>query len=432
MCSQVVDPRTEFAKLFDSAEGMFPIQQFSDGHLVDTAMMELGMISENIPWSLVIDRAETVTQLYRADRTKALKRVQLILKCIESNAKGKQAKQEAKALSAVRFLPVLKKPVDYPLPWFGEGHQLLSGKELMIKGATTHRHSFQTSETNVNIAGSQVAFVNESSTDEGGSNYIHQKTREILQLRISPSCQEVISHLKLLITEFKSRQPSPQLVKWADRICRQAYEFFDGQIQQQKNTDQDTDQASQPLDLQELRCLPCVWTGKKFVEIQAVAGGWKLEGPYLYPVPSSLDLRKNLVASLRIKDNFSQEDIIGVLRHMKEDFSSNPVSEACQTLLNELVPKLYNINPDECSKPIMLPDTSYVMHKSTDLAFNDAPWCKPEENYNFVHEIIPRELALKLKVKPVRSKKLEKYVSQAAVHFRGVPFGQHEELTRRI
>ena len=432
MCSQVVDPRTEFAKLFDSAEGMFPIQQFSDGHLVDTAMMELGMISENIPWSLVIDRAETVTQLYHADRTKALKRVQLILKCIESNAKGKQAKQEAKALSAVRFLPVLKKPVDYPLPWFGEGHQLLSGKELMIKGATTHRHSFQTSETNVNIAGSQVAFVNESSTDEGGSNYIHQKTREILQLRISPSCQEVISHLKLLITEFKSRQPSPQLVKWADRICRQAYEFFDGQIQQQKNTDQDTDQALQPLDLQELRCLPCVWTGKKFVEIQAVAGGWKLEGPYLYPVPSSLDLRKNLVASLRIKDNFSQEDIIGVLRHMKEDFSSNPVSEACQTLLNELVPKLYNINPDECSKPIMLPDTSYVMHKSTDLAFNDAPWCKPEENYNFVHEIIPRELALKLKVKPVRSKKLEKYVSQAAVHFRGVPFGQHEELTRRI
>ena len=416
ICSQVVDPHTEFAKLFDSAEGMFPIQQFSDGHLVDTAMMELGIISENIPWSLVIDRAETVTQLYHADRTKALKRVQLILKCIESNAKGKQAKQEAKALSAVRFLPVLKKPVDYPLPWFGEGHQLLSGKELMIKGATTYRLSLQTSETNVNIAGSQVAFVNESRTDEGGSNYINQKTREILQLRISPSCQEVISHLKLLITEFKSRQPSPQLVKWADRICRQAYEFLDGQ----------------PLDLQELQGLPCVWTGKKFIEIQAVARRWKLEGPYLYPVPSSLDLRKNLAASLGIKDGFTPKDTVGVLLHMKDDFNDNPVSEACQTLLNELVPKLYNINPDECSKSVMLPDTSYVMHKSTDLAFNDAPWCKPEENYNFVHEIIPRELALKLKVKPVRSKKLEKYVSPAELHFRGVPFGQHEELTRRI
>ena len=428
MCSQVVDPRTEFAKLFDSAEGMFPIQQFSDGHLVHTAMMELGIISENIPWSLVIDRAETVAQLYHADRTKALKRVQLILKCIESNAKGKQAKQEANALSAVQFLPVLKKPVDYPLIWFGEVHQLLSGKELMIKGVTTQRHFLEASETNIIIAGSQVAFVNDKSIEEDGCNYINQKTREILQLRISPSIQEVINHLKLLITEFNSEQPNSQLFQWADRICRQAYEFLDGQIQQQKYADQ----ASQPLDLQELQSLPCVWTGKKFIEIQAVARGWKLEGPYLYPVPSSLGFRKNLASSLGIKDSFTPEDIVRVLSQMKDDFNDNPVSEACQTLLNELVPKLYDINPDECSKSIMLPDTSYVMHKSTDLAFNDAPWCKPEEHYKFVHETIPRKLALKLKVKPVRSKKLEKYVSPAELHFRGVPFGQHEELTRRI
>jgi len=101
---------------------------------------------------------------------------------------------------------------------------------------------------------------------------------------------------------------------------------------------------------------------------------------------------------------------------MKEDFNNNPVSEACQKLLHELVSPLYSINPDECSKPIMLPDTSFVMHESTDLAFNDAPWCKPEELYKFVHEIIPRELALKFKVKPVPSKKLEKYVSQAELH----------------
>jgi len=424
-CSQVIDPHTEFANLFDSAEGMFPIQQFSDRHLVNTAMMKLGIISENIPWSLVVDRAETISHLYHTDRTKALKRMRLILQCIESNAESKQDKREAKALSAVRFLPVLKKPVDYPLPWFGEGHQLLCGKELMIKGATTYRHSFETTKTNINIAGSQIAFVNEGSIEEGGCSYIHQNTREILQLRNSPSCQEVMNHLKLLISNVRSKQPSPQLFKWAERICQQAYEFLDGQIKS-------TGQASQPVCLQELKGLPCVWTGKKFIEIQAVARGWKLEGPYLYPIPPSLAFRKDLAASLGIKDNFTQEDIVGVLSQMKEDFNSDPVSEACQQLLRELVSPLLSINPDECSNPIMLPDTSFVMHKSTDLAFNDAPWCKPEEHYKFVHDIIPRRLALKLKVKPVRSKKLEKYVSQAELHFRGVPFGQHEELTRRI
>jgi len=69
ICSQVIDPHTEFANLFDSAEGMSPIQQFSDRHLVNTAMMKLGIISENIPWSLVVDRAETISHLYHTDRT---------------------------------------------------------------------------------------------------------------------------------------------------------------------------------------------------------------------------------------------------------------------------------------------------------------------------------------------------------------------------
>ena len=429
MCDQVIDPQAEFANLFDSSDGMFPIQQFSECHLVVTAMLELGLISEIIPWSMVIERAETIAHLYPTNRTKALKRVKLILQCIDSNAKGKQAKQEARALSAVQFLPVMKKPEDFPLPWFGEGHQLLSGEQLMIKGTTTYRYSFKTADNNINIAGSQVAIVNETSFEEGGCGYINQKTREILQVRNSPSCQEVVNHLKLLISVFNSRQTNSELVDWTDRICRQAYEFLDGQIQQETPEGQ----APQlPLGLHELRGLPCVWTGTKFIAIQDVAKGWKLDGPYLYPVPFSLAFRKHLTASLGIKGNFTPEDIVRVLFQMKEDFNDNPVSDACQKLLCELVSQLYNIKPSECSQPIWLPDTSFVMHISSHLAFNDAPWCKPEEHYKFVNNIIPRDLALQLKVKAVRSKRLEKYVSQAKLHFRGVPFGQHEKLTQRI
>ena len=423
-CDQIIDPQAEFANLFDSSEGMFPIQQFSERHLVVTAMLKLGMISETIPWSMVIERAETIAQLYHTNRTKAFKRVKLILQCIESNAKGEQPNQEARALSAVPFLPVMKKPVDFPLPWFGEGHQLLSGEQLMI-GATLH----QAAETNINIAGSQVAIVNGASLEEGGCGYINKKTQETLQLRDTPSCQEVVSHLKLLIAVFSSQQPNSEVVDWTDRICQQAYEFLDGQIQQETSTGQ----APQLLlGLQELQGLPCVWTGKKFIAIQDVAKEWKLDGPYLYPVPSSLAFRKSLAASLGIKNKFAAEDIVRVLSQMKEDFNGHPVSDACQKLLCELVSQLYEIKPSESSQPIWLPDTSFVMHISSDLAFNDAPWCKPEEHYKFVNNIIPRGLALQLKVKPVRSKKLEKYVSQAKLHFRGVPFGQHEELTQRI
>ena len=418
-CDQVIVPKAEFSNLFDSSEGMFPIQQFSEHHLVVTAMLELGMISETIPWSMVIERAETIAQLYPTNRTKALKRVNLILQCIECNAKSKQSNQEAKALSTVKFLPVLEKPVDFPLPWFGQGHQLLSGEQLVM-GATM----YQTADNNTNIAGSQVAIVNGATLDEGGCGYISKKTQEILQLRNSPSCQEVVNHLKLLISVFNSQQPNPELVDWTDRICRQAYEFLDEQIETQAG------QAPQlPPGLQELQDLPCVWTGTKFIAIQDVAKEWKLDGPYLYPVPSSLACRKHLAASLGIKDNFTPEDIVRVLFQIKEDFNDHPVSNACQKLLLELMQHLYSVKPDESSKPIMLPDTLYVMYISSDLAFNDAPWCKPEEHYKFVNDIIPRKLALQLKVKPVRGKMLEKYDHHSV---RGAPFGQIEELTQRI
>ena len=423
-CDQVIDPNAEFANLFDSTEGMFPIQQFSERHLVVTAMLELGMISETIPWSMVIERAETVAQLYPTNRTKALTRVKLILQCIESNAKGKQAKQEARALSTIQFLPVVKKPVDFPLPWFGEGHQLLSGEQLMM-GATLH----QAAETNINIAGSQVAIINGASLEEGGCGYINKKTQEILQLQDTPSFQEVVNHLKLLISEFNSQQPNSELVDWTNCICQQVYEYFDEQIQQETPAGQAP--QSVQLGLEELKSVPCVWNGKEFITIQDVAKEWKLDGPYLYPVPSSLACRKSLAASLGIKDRFTPEDIVRVLLQIKEYFNDNPVSDACQQLLLELVHELYGVEPDECSKPIMLPDTLYVMHRSSDLAFNDAPWCNPEEDYKFVNDIIPRKLALQLKVKPVRGKILEKY-AQGQHQSRGVPFGQNEELTQRI
>ena len=209
MCSEIINPRAEFSNLFDSAEGMFPIPKFGDRHLVVVAMVKLGMISKDMPWNLIIDRAESIEQLYHSDRLKALDRVRVILQCIESKANYKQANQDTKLLSAVRFLPVLKRPVDYPLSWHGEGHQLLSGKELM-KITTTYHYSEGTVGSNINIAGSQVAFVNEMSLQEGGCGYINEYTQEILQMKSSPSCQEVVDQLKLLITELNSQGSNPE------------------------------------------------------------------------------------------------------------------------------------------------------------------------------------------------------------------------------
>ena len=84
----------------------------------------------------------------------------------------------------------------------------------------------------------------------------------------------------------------------------------------------------------------------------------------------------------------------------------------------------------EDTRNVVLPDTFFVMHQASELSFNDAQWCKPDEDHKFVHDMVTRKLALKLGVTPVRSRMLEKYVSQSS--FKGAEFGQREELTRRI
>ena len=437
---EVIDPQAEFANLFDVNDHLFPIGIFTekDVSIVRTALKELGMISDSIPWDLLISRAKSIQSLYGTDRTKALKRIHLVLQCIETNVKetAKKKKFVPKELVEIPFFPVLAKPNNYPLPWFGEGDQLLSGNAVMFTGEKAPFSG--RSNENIKIAGSQVAILNEAKPQNGGCGYIPRRIEKALQIRQTPKLSEVVRHLKLVISTFPmyKGEDKAELVNWTDSACRQSYNFLEKQIlqNQPQSSSYPTPQAisHQTIDLQGLQQLPCVWTGTDFIEPQVVAVKSTLKGPYLFALPPSLINRKNLAKALGIKDKFSPEDIVGALRRMKNDFGFEPVDERCQKFLQHLIPELKAIEPSKELGDIMLPDTEYVMHKASDLAYNDTPWCTPEEDYTFVNGIIPRELANKLNVKPVRSKRLERYASLATTHFQGVPFGQREDLTQRI
>ena len=443
---EVIDPETDFARLYDEKEHMFPIPEFFRRHLVATALDELGMIGDFIPWALLIERAKSVHPLYKTHKNEALERIKLILQCIATNMKEKHKQPGiAGELAGIPFLPVLPKPKHYPLPWFGEDHQFLSGKDLIVRG--THSHGHRQSDVNVYIAGSQVAIVNEEKPENGGCGYVPYTSQQALQIRQSPKLSEVVRHLKQAISTFTGTmykgEDKAELVKWTDSACRQSYDFLESQINflesqisqhQPPSSSSPTPQAisHQTIDLQGLQQLRCVWTGTDFIEPQLVAVKSTLKGPYLFALPHSLTYKTNLAKALGIKDKFSPEDIVGALRRMKNDFGNEPVDKRCQEFLKYLLLVLQAIEPSKELGDIMLPDTEYVMHKASALAYNDTPWCPPEEEYIFVNDIIPRELARKLNVKTVRSKRLDRYASSATTHFQGVPFGQGEKLTQRI
>ena len=404
-CNQLIDPSSPFSELYDTEENRFPIQELIERHLAHTALIKLGIVHTILPYTYVVEKAKIIKILYHQDKCKALARIRLLLKTIECHMSDDSENAETK-LDSIPFLPVLSKPSDYPLAWAGEDYQLMAGKDLMI-------HTIYGSENNGTIAGSQVVFVN-----EGGCEGLSTQVRNILQVRMLPTCHEVILQWRQLIHTFESQATTET---WTSRACQQIYKFLD-----------DREGYHEIEDFQELIKSPCIWTGKRFLAINQVARSWKLDGPYLHEVPLLLSSCPNLCEVLSIKDEFSKDDVETAVKKMKEDFDDQPVDEKSQEILKELVSYFLKIKPEEFSDfKILLPDENYVLMWSSDLAYNDAPWAPREETHRYVNDIIPRMTAIQLHVKPVRAKLLEKYTNPNS-KFGGVKFGQREELTRRI
>ena len=413
-CSELIDPNAPFAKLYNERDNRFPIQVLTDRHLACSSLIDLGMKSEKLPYECVVERAQTIYDLYRMVKDKAKSRIKLILRTIDSHMED-NGQNSGNTLDSIPFLPVLSKPRDYPLSWAGDGQDLMKGKNLMIH-TISRKH---TSENNGIIAGTQVAFVCEES--EEGCGELNTKLQKILKIRNSPSCNEVVQQIKQLVNFFNPDTATDDLRRWMDHACRQAYKFLE-----EKESDEDIE------IIKELTAIPCVWSGKVFLQLQQIAKSWKLDGPYLHSVPSTLALRKKLCNILGIREDFSLDDVNNGLSQMRNDFGDKPVCERSQHVLKELVSFFSEIKPKDFSDfKILLPDEKYVLMWSTDLAYNDAPWAPKDNTYRYVNDIIPRRTAMQLHVKPIRAKLLEKYVNEMS-NFRGVEFGQREELTRRI
>ena len=429
-CCKVIDPRAKLAQLFDEHESYFPIKDLSERHLAMDALLNMGMISTSIPWGVLIERAQTVPQLYQEDKEKALRRVSLIITADTSTER--EAFAEEVTLDSVPFLPVIQSPPGvYPLSWRGKNTPLLCGNELV-------RDRFGGTQNSL-LAGTRVAFVCESQPNEGGCGRIPEKMMRALNIRKEPTIDDAIHHLEELIEYVNFLQEmSDELIGWTTASCEHIYMFLNNKLQSSQSkisvyqwTYQQETQHIEEVDVSPLVGFPCIWTGKQFVKAEVVKKNWSMCGPYIHSLPSSLSNLTLLTKALGIKDELTFEDIQQALGKMKADFGDRPVNKQCQELLTNLVSPLLKLVDESTPVGIALPGEDFVMYPSTELAYNDAPWAPKDDQYLYVNNMIPRELARNLGVNPVRGKMLEHFVNPDA-EFGGVPFGQHEKLTQRI
>ena len=419
-CTNVVDPKSQFSKLFDDDDQVFPLKEFCEKALVMEAIKFLGMLQNLFPPEVLKERANTISTLFANDQLRACVRVKNILECLTYQLKESSSIEGCSELAKIPFLPVLPKPHDYPLVWFGDQKKLCSGNEAFIKG----KYFEQTDHTNANIAGSQVIIVYQDLPEKRGCGLLTYQTREILSIGTSPPLVAVISHFKLLIEVFLSQESTSDLIKWADLISRQVYAFLDNYLKT-------TNLTSKESDILTFGQEPCIWTGETFIAATCVAVKWSQSGPYLFSLPQSIATRKNLQKYLQIKVTFTADDYSLALKQLKGNYESNPLPDNCQKIVQEIISQLNTIEISDDQYPFMLPDTTYVMHEASDLCFDNTPWLPADGNHMYVHKIVPLDLAKKLGVQMMLNKCLSRYEVQGSM-FKELPFGQREDLTRRI
>ena len=414
--SKLIHPETDFAKLFDVNENVFPLSKFCDKILVDRAMKELGMLYDSIPLERIEERATTIEELYKNDAIKALERAKLIIDSLQKEDKREQfSVKGCLRMSKIPFLPVMEKPEDYPLPWKGDMDKLYPGKEILSLTTT-----YSDDKANIHLAGSECVILSQNNPRYGGCGIVSNRVKELLQIRSSPTCRDVVSHFCTLVGRFDG---SEQMINFADPIARKVYEYLEKLLGQAKE--------NESIDIAPIKEIPCIWTGRMFIECSAVAKKWRHDGPYLFQVPYSMNTCKNLKEILEIKEEFSDEDLVGALQSIRNN-EDTPLSDNCQMLIRDIVSVITSRENFQTDlKPIMLPDVDFILHEATELYHNDMPWQPHDDTFKYVHESVPLATAKRLGVKLCRAAHLARYTRQES-GFSFVEFGQHEELTRRI
>ena len=403
LASDLVDPHV-FENLFNPDDKMFPLSDFYENRLICQAMKLLGLLSSksNLPWNIIVYCAKTVDNLFIQDKTKALKRIKLIISSIKNKATQFQTNclppKELDELKNISFPPILSKPEAYILPWKGEGHHLLSPSQVismnMLKAGL--------------IVGSQKAIVNTNNVHDGGCGNIPLNVLTLLGIQTRPSVNDVLLHFQCLIDDFESEMSTntdkpkvstnydkPNLSTKFDmisQICRHVYEFLDDEIYRQHQAIDTTHQTIPTFTqveetVQIFQNNPFVWTGKYFAVPTDVARNWRVkDGPYLYRLPDMLSDRKHLLKALNIKNDFSVLKLLQTFQSMYHIYKAEQLPIEYHILVDCMISELNSSDLDEVdvkTEPVILVDNAFVLRPAKQLFFNDAPWLSAFVDCNY-------------------------------------------------
>ena len=406
--SQLVHPNKQAALLFNPEDGRFPFgneESYLNGQRL-AILEQLGMTSNDLSWFEIAERAESVHILNAFDSSAALGRVQALLSFMEKKTKAEPSPgtSSCERILKANFIPVLKKPSNFPLPWKGdqfEDNSLITPEEAY---PTEIKYLVCCTEPLTGI-------------------FISKPLRRLLHLEKKTFTLEHV--MQQLVNAFSARVDSlsSSQYKELDQVCIEAYASLQRCLHGHGSS-----------ILEPLRGKSFILVGRRFLSAQQVALTLTADcSPYLVKLPQRwTEAFPELMRAAGVKEVFDVQDFVSSLNEVKKTFGEHVLDEKTlkvatnlTRLLGEAVKSNGSSQAEENLETVHLPDSKGVMRPVSELCIRNCPWLPDEEGIHFVNDEIPWPTSIQLGVKTRRQEALRPHVV-------GIAFGQREKLTNRL
>ncbi|XP_073457675.1 sacsin-like [Aquarana catesbeiana] len=402
LIGKLVNPMGKVSILYDPEEGRFPEgDEFLKPERL-ARLQILGMLKDRLPMEELMARTSRIPNVWRIDRTKALKQICCVLELLND-----LLQQEPNAVHCGEFRDIIFLPAIPPQKENVSGNLTL----MKSKGLYHYKHR------------ALVCLVEPVLGKEHLQNVkLSEPLLTFLGLDQSPSFSTVLSQLE-------EAHKASNLLNSGEmsQVAKSCYSFLNKQVKQQPHHVAKVKEKASSMHF--------VYTDDGFVPVKVVAKKVPFHAlPYLHKLPKDYETFNDLWACVGLQEEFSTEVYLSVLKQMAVEKGGRPLSaNELQLALHLINHSLMTLNSHNLidRQLVFLPDKQGVLRHVDTIFYNDTPWLPCDETLNFCHELVSRAVVSMLGVKTkihytlqkLKVGGLSKWVSQ---------FGAKEQITTRI
>ena len=360
------------------------------------------MLSNDLPWSDLLERAESIQKLNSLNNREALTRITALLSFMEKKLirQEKPSPQISARLLNTKFLPILQKPREFPLPWKGE--ELVENSQVLL----APNEAFL--EEKKYLVCCTVPLIGVSVPKELRSLLDLDKKGITLDQVVQQLTAAVSTNVDLLnASEYKE----------LSLVCTSLYSCLQNSLA--RYSDKITAY---------LQGTSFILVGRRFVSANQVAFTLPVDcSPYLFQITHELALSFTpLLKAAGVKTKFDEQDYISSLQKMKEQVGKQPLDKQNLQVAIHIATQLgETLDLTKTNRQVYLPNSKGIMHPVSELCIRDCPWLPDEDGVNFIHDNIPLLTSRNLGVKSRKQEALRPCAY-------GIPFGQREKLANRL